>query len=123
MHEFSIASEIVSNVLDAVEKNSAKKVLSVRLEIGELALLNVEQVTHWVQALFKGTVAEAALVKVKTIKALLRCNSCGYKGKNISGQKDILQDFVPFICPRCGSPEVKIEKGRECMLRRIQAVR
>jgi hydrogenase nickel incorporation protein HypA/HybF len=123
MHEYYIASEIVRNVLDAVEKNSAKKVLSVRLEIGELAIPNVEQVTHWIQALFKGTVAEAAVIKVKTIKALLRCNSCGYKGKNIPGRKDIFQQFAPFICPRCGSPEVKIEKGQECMLRKIQAVK
>lgn len=123
MHEFSIAYEIVRNVLDAAERNSARKILSIRLDIGEVSLINVEQVTHWVQALFKGTMAEGAEIKVKTIKALVQCQSCGYKGRNIPDSKDIAQHYVAFICRRCGSPEVKVEKGRECLLRKIQAVR
>ncbi len=123
MHEFSIASEIVRNVLDVAEKNSARKILSIRLDIGELSLINVEQVAHWVQALFKGTMAEGAEVKIKTIKAAVQCQSCGYKGRNIPDSRDIVQHFAAFICPKCGSPGVKIEKGRECMLRKIQAER
>ncbi len=48
MHEFSISSEIVRTVLDTVKKSNGEKVLSIQLEIGELALLNVEQVTFWI---------------------------------------------------------------------------
>lgn len=123
MHEYSIASEIVNNVFDAVERNNAKKVLSIRLEIGELSLINVEQVIHWVEALFKGTMAEGAEVKIKTIKAVVQCHSCRYRGRNIPDSKDIDRHFAAFLCPKCGSPEVKIEKGRECLLRKIQAER
>ena len=65
MHEYSISAEIVKTVLDTAENNGAKKVLSVQLEIGELALLNVEQVKFWIDELFKGTVAEGAKVRVK----------------------------------------------------------
>lgn len=42
MHELSISDQIVRTVLDTAKKNSGEKVLSVQLEIGELALLNVE---------------------------------------------------------------------------------
>jgi hydrogenase nickel incorporation protein HypA/HybF len=123
MHEFSISSEIVRNVLDTARKNNGKKVLSVQLEIGELALLNVEQVTFWIHELFKGSVAEGAKVKVKTIKARIQCESCGYKGGISLDQKDPFRHFVPYSCPKCGSFQIKVEKGRECTLRRIQAIK
>ena len=67
MHEFSISSEIVRTVLDTAEKNHGKRVLSIQLEIGELTLLNLEQVTFWIDELFKGSVAEGARIKVKKI--------------------------------------------------------
>ena len=123
MHEFSISSEIVRNVLDTAKKNNGEKVLSIQLEIGELALLNVEQVTFWIHELFKGSVAEGAKVKVKTIKARIKCESCGYRGGIKSDHQDSFQHFIPYACPKCGSFQIKVEKGRECTLRRIQAVK
>jgi hydrogenase nickel incorporation protein HypA/HybF len=124
MHEFSISSEIVRTVLEEAEKNRGKKVLSIQLEIGELTLLNQEQVTFWIQELFKGSVAEGARVRVKEIQARIKCESCGYKGRNISDQKkNVFQHFTALSCPKCGSFRIKIEKGQECTLRRIQALR
>lgn len=123
MHEFSISSEIVRSVIDTVKKNNGGKVLSIQLEIGEVALFNVEQVTFWIHELFKGSVAEGAKVKVKTIKARIQCESCGYKGGISPDQQDPFKHLIPYSCPKCGSFEIKIEKGRECTLRRIQAIR
>jgi len=123
MHEFSISSEIVRTVLDTAEKNHGKRVLSIQLEIGELTLLNLEQVTFWIDELFKGSVAEGARIKVKKIKARIRCKACGYKGQNSSDEKDVFQQFVPLSCPQCSSSQLEIEKGHECVLKRIQAIR
>jgi hydrogenase nickel incorporation protein HypA/HybF len=123
MHEFSISDEIVRNVLDAVKENNGKKVLSIQLEIGELALLNVEQVTFWIHELFKGSVAEGAKVKVRTIKARIRCESCGYKGGMSPDRQDPFQHAIPYSCPKCHLFQINVEKGRECNLRKIQAVR
>jgi hydrogenase nickel incorporation protein HypA/HybF len=123
MHEFSISSEIVRNVLDTAEKNNGKKVLSVQLEIGELTLLNIEQVTFWIHELFKGSIAEGAKVKVKMIKARIYCKDCGYTGGIISDQKDPFRHLALQNCPQCNSFQIKVGKGRECVLRKIQAVR
>jgi hydrogenase nickel incorporation protein HypA/HybF len=123
MHEFSISSEIVRNVLDTAKTNDGKKVVSVQLEIGELALLNVEQVTFWIHELFKGSVAEGARVKVKTIKAHIQCESCGYKGGMNLDRQDSFRHVILYSCPKCSSFQIKVEKGRECTLRRIQVVR
>ncbi len=123
MHEFSISSEIVKNVLDAAKKNNGKKILSVHLEIGELTLLNIEQVTFWIHELFKGSVADGAEVKVKTIKARIHCKACGYKGRMRFGQEDSFRHLALQNCPQCNSFQIKVQKGRECVLRRIQAVK
>ena len=123
MHEFSISSEIVRTVLDTAEKNNGKRVLSIQLEIGELTHLNGEQVSFWIKELFKDSVAEDAEVKIKTIKARILCKACGYKGSIGSDQEDSFRHLSLQTCPRCNSFQFKIEKGRECILRRIQVER
>jgi len=123
MHEFSIADAIVKNVLETAKKNKGKKVVSVLLEIGELTHLSGEQVSFWIKELFKDSVAEGAEVKVKTIKARIQCKGCGYKGGMGSDQEDSFLQVIPASCPRCNSFQIKIEKGRECILRRIQVLK
>jgi hydrogenase nickel incorporation protein HypA/HybF len=123
MHEFSISNEIVRNVLDTARKNGGEKVLSIQLEIGELVLLNVEQVTFWIHELFKGSVAEGAGVRVKTIKARIECQSCGYKGGMDLDRQDPFRHVILYSCPKCHSFQIKVEKGRECTLRRIQVIK
>ena len=123
MHEFSIADAIVKNVLETAKKNNGKKVVSVLLEIGELTHVSGEQVSFWIKELFKDSVAEGAQVKVKTIKARIQCKGCGYKGGMGSDQEDSFRHVIPASCPRCNSFEIKIEKGRECILRRIQVLK
>jgi len=123
MHEFSIADEIVRNVLETAKKNRGKKVVSILLEIGELTHLNGEQVSFWIKELFKDSVAEDAEVKVKTIKARIQCKECGYKGGRAFDQEDSFRHLIPASCPRCNSFQIKIEKGRECILRKIQVIR
>jgi hydrogenase nickel incorporation protein HypA/HybF len=120
MHEFSTSSEIVKTVLDTAKKSSGKKVLSVQLEIGELTLLNGDQVGFWVKELFKGSAGEDAEVKIKTIKARILCKACGYKGGIRSDQEDSFRHLTLQTCPQCNSFQFKIEKGRECILRKIQ---
>ncbi len=123
MHEFSIADEIVKNVLDTAKKNRGKKVVSVLLEVGELTHLNGEQLGFWIKELFKDSVAEGAEVKIKTIKARIQCKDCGYKGGMRFDQEDSFRHLIPSSCPRCSSFQIKIAKGRECILKRIQVLR
>ena len=123
MHEFSISSEIVRTVLDTAEKNNGKKVLSIQLEIGELTHLNGDQVGFWIKELFKGSMAEDAEVKIKTIKARIHCKACGYKGGIRSDREDSFRHLALQTCPQCNSFQFKVEKGRECILKRIQVER
>jgi hydrogenase nickel incorporation protein HypA/HybF len=120
MHEFSISSEIVKTVLDTVKDQNGKKVLSVQVEIGELTHINKEQVAFWVKELFRETEAVEAEIKVKTTRARILCEDCGYKGGVKSEDKDPFLHLVPLACPKCQSSRVSVDKGKECILRKIQ---
>ena len=40
MHELSIATDLINTAIATAKQNNAKKVLSITVEIGELALVN-----------------------------------------------------------------------------------
>ena len=64
MHEFSIASSIVENVLELAERERASKVLEVRLVIGEFTHIEGEQVRFCFEAIVQGTALEGAVLVV-----------------------------------------------------------
>ncbi len=123
MHEFSIASEIVQAVLNTAEKNKGKRVLSVQLEIGEFTFLNRQQVLFWLNELFKGSAAEGAEIRLRIVRARISCQGCGYHGRAPSREGDLVRHFIQCCCPRCGSFRIRIEKGRECLLRKVRILK
>lgn len=123
MHEFSISSEIVRSVLELIEKKRLKKVRSLDLDIGEMTLINTDQVMFWVQELFKGTKAEGLKINIRKVKAKIHCLGCGFKGGLKIDQNWDWNHRITSSCPRCHSFGIEIEKGRECLLKRVEAER
>jgi len=123
MHEFSISSEIAKTVLDTAQENKGNRVLSILLEIGEITLLNGEQVKFWVQELFKGSIAEGAEIRIKNVRVRIECESCNYQGSPLIDPKDGVGYLGPLSCPKCKAFQVKIKKGSGCILKQIRMVR
>ncbi|VVB96356.1 putative hydrogenase nickel incorporation protein HypA [uncultured archaeon] len=119
MHEISIAGAIIDSVLDAANKNGAKKVNEVFLEIGELTALNPDQLKFIFKTITKGTVAEGARYDIAVIKPSITCKKCSYNGPIEFFEK--LHFFLPVIkCPDCGKEDVDIIAGRECFVKKIK---
>ncbi len=123
MHEFSVSSEVAQAVLDSAKENSGNKVLSILLEIGEITLLNPEQVRFWVGELLKGSIAEGAEIRIKTTKVRIECESCRYQGRPLLNPKEGAGLLGPLHCPKCKTYRVKVKKGDGCILKRIQMLR
>jgi hydrogenase nickel incorporation protein HypA/HybF len=107
MHEFSIAYDLYSTSRRAAIENKADQVKRVCVDIGEIAMVNPEQVRFLFETiiqedpLFSGTILECDIVTPVT-----RC-PCGYEGEE------------KFVCPRCGAlPE--LVRGREIVVRNIE---
>ncbi|MEM2094281.1 MAG: hydrogenase maturation nickel metallochaperone HypA [Candidatus Bathyarchaeia archaeon] len=122
MHEFSVASQIVRSVLEEAEKRESKKVISVHLIIGDLTLLQPEQVRFSYKILVKGTVMEGSKLLIRRRKGRVRCDKCGYDGAiNLKDDPVYHVSFPTLSCPRCGYP-VRIVEGKECLIKSVKLV-
>lgn len=123
MHEVSISHAIADVVLKESQKQEAQKVLLVELEIGELSLLNPDQVEFWVKLALDKTIAGEAEIKIEVVKPEVNCPACGYTG-TLKTKDDPLYHFVlpVFKCPQCGSGEITVKRGKECKIKRIEVL-
>ena len=121
MHEASTAQALAEVVLKEADKRNAARVLRVEVEIGELSFLEPDQVSFWMENFFKDTVAEGADLAISLVEPLVRCEECDYLGKIEAKEDPSYHLMLPsFACPQCGSARLTVERGRECILRRVE---
>ena len=107
MHEYSIAYDIFATAKRAAVENEATEVTTVKVDVGEMAMVNPEQVIFLFgvivedDPLFAGTHLECRTVKVRT-----QCE-CGYEGNE------------KFVCPQCGGLPHVVE-GKEIVVSNIE---
>ncbi|MGC9517993.1 MAG: hydrogenase maturation nickel metallochaperone HypA [Methanomicrobiales archaeon] len=118
MHELSMADAMVKTVIEVAEKNDAQEITEVDIELGEMTLLNPEQLKFMIEVLSEDSLLEGAKINIETIPIEIKCNNCGYSGKTKS---DDLDHYAPIInCPECESMELEIITGRECNVKSIK---
>ena len=120
MHEFSVTSQIVQNVLAEAEKRRAKKVTEVHLTIGKLTFLGLEQVRFAYEVLTKGTIMEGSELVIEEQEGVVKCSNCSYEGGFKYEDDPLYHVPVPTLkCPKCSST-VNITAGKECTIRNIK---
>lgn len=104
MHELAITEGIIEAAVPEAERHGAKKILEIRLKIGELSGVLPECIQEYFNIASRGTIAEGARLCVERIPVTIHCNACGYDGE-IPKRK--------IHCPVCDSSEIKLKSGRE----------
>lgn len=123
MHEFSIASAIVENVLAFAQVQRAARIIEVRLEIGEFTHIEQEQLRFCFQAITKETLLEDAALEIETPDAAVRCPHCGYAGPPKYWDGALSGALVPTLeCPDCGKAAEPAE-GQDCAIKTIRFTR
>ncbi|MFA5771851.1 MAG: hydrogenase maturation nickel metallochaperone HypA [Thermoplasmata archaeon] len=122
MHEFSMMTQIVEQVINEACKRGAKEVKETNLEIGEMTFLAPEQLKFAYEILSKGTILENSKLRIRKKKMKILCEKCGYEGK-AEYESDLRYHFVvpKLYCPRCKG-SVKIVSGKECNVKNIKIV-
>jgi hydrogenase nickel incorporation protein HypA/HybF len=115
LHEFSVAQSIVETVIQVAEQHGALAVRDVNLEVGEVALVNTDQLGWHIDMLVRGTLAEGVRLHWTKVSARIRCTACGYEGGVRYEESDPSTHFaVPiFECPQCEGAQTTLTSGRE----------
>lgn len=142
MHELSIAQSIVDTVLSEAQKNDAKRVSEISVDVGQLMQLDRNALAFALRLLMTGPVLKGARVRVRVRKASFTCRKCDSEWGMAEAQKQLAEvpdtlrvrepdskelplHFLPFLypafirCPRCGSSDTSSKEGEEIRLRRV----
>jgi hydrogenase nickel incorporation protein HypA/HybF len=114
MHELSIASQIWGSVARAARQHGGGRVVSIKLELGELNLIEEEQLRFWIEELGKRDGSPEVRLEITTVKGRVHCNECGAEGEPGLPEGSV-DHFVPLAmsCRACGSRNVVVAGGRE----------
>ncbi len=104
MHELAITQGIIDASVPEAKRHGAKRILEIRIRIGEFSGVFPEYIQEYFNIASKGTLAEGAKLVIDRIPIIIRCNDCGFEGE-IPKRK--------ISCPECGSSDIKLLSGRE----------
>ena len=120
MHEFSIASGLVEKLLDFAEQNPDKKIVEVRVAIGEFTLIEEEQLRFCYESIISEMPIAGSSLTIEPVLGKVACTHCGYNGP--PKYWDGILRGVPVAtleCPSCGKAAEATE-GNECAIRSIR---
>jgi len=121
MHEFSTAVSIVQAVTEAATIHGATRVAAIHLQIGQMSMLNHDQLLFGIEIAARETMAENAAVTIEVLPIRILCKSCGAESVP-KGEQSLYDVLSSMVCPKCSSREVEVVQGRECIVKDIEAV-
>ena len=126
MHEWALAESILTAAVEAAEKEKMKKIKEIKISIGELQQIEQDVFEFALNQIIEEQKDKLKDLKIKieTEKSTLKCRSCENTWKFADMKKKLDEDeseaihFLPEVafvhtrCPKCGSPDFEITKGR-----------
>jgi hydrogenase nickel incorporation protein HypA/HybF len=120
MHELSIASGMVEKLLQFTDENPDKKIVVVRLAVGELSHIEEEQLRFCYEAIIAETPLEGSTLEVQKVDAMVSCSHCTYRGRPKYWDGALSGIAVATLeCPQCGKAAEPVE-GKECAIKSIR---
>jgi hydrogenase nickel incorporation protein HypA/HybF len=111
MHEMSLAEGVLQLIEDSARQQSFRKVVTVWLEIGELAGVEVEAMKFCFDAVTRDSVADGARLEVISMPGSGWCMSCA---------KTVRLSEVYGGCPLCGEYQVQVTGGTEMRVKELE---
>ena len=110
MHEMSLATELMGQILRLMAEHNLVKVDEVEVEVGILRQVVPEAMHLAWETVSEGTPAEGSKLKLDEIAASAECRECSF----------VFQPEIDnFMCPRCGHADIRIEIGTEIILKSL----
>ena len=110
MHEMSLAVSIVNIAVQTAEKNQAKKINAISVEVGALAGVMRDALEFCFTEAVKNTMAENASLEYIHIPASATCEHCGQQFET---------DERASQCPECSNMVFQLSGGTEFRVKNI----
>jgi len=132
MHEWALAEAVIAAASQIAEKEGLSEVTEVKLKVGELQQIE-QDILEFALSQLKPTKFKNAKLSIEVAKAELKCRVCGHEWffKKEKLDENIAEaiHFLPEVahsymkCPKCGSPDFEILRGRGVWLESIKGVK
>lgn len=111
MHEYAVTQNMVEVAVREAEAAGARKILEIRLVIGDLSSIIDESVNMYFDIISKGTAAEGAKLVFRRMPAKFICKACGIEyEKPLRG----------FECPSCSGEGRLTGAGKEFYIESLE---
>lgn len=106
-------ASLLSLALEDAKKNGARRIVSIKLVVGELTGIEADAVNFYFGFMAKDTIANGSALEFNYTKAQLRCRDC-----------DIIfpRNELKFNCPNCNKKAVEIVGGRELYIDSMEII-
>ncbi|MBR5042052.1 MAG: hydrogenase maturation nickel metallochaperone HypA [Bacteroidales bacterium] len=112
MHELGIVFYIIRDVKETALQNNVNHVSAVVMNIGEVSTVIPEYLTDcWRWAADKEEMLKGCELRINTIPAVTRCDTCGSEYDTVRYGKK---------CPHCGSDDTWLLCGNEVEIKEIE---
>jgi hydrogenase nickel incorporation protein HypA/HybF len=132
MHEWALAEAIITAAQQIAEKEKLGEIREVTIKVGELQQIE-QDILRFALSQLKPATFKNARFHIKKAKTTLKCRACGstwlFSKTKLNEDTAEAIHFVPEVahayikCPKCGSPDFEITKGRGVWLENIKGVR
>jgi hydrogenase nickel incorporation protein HypA/HybF len=120
MHEFSTAVSIVEAVKRTARSYGATKIVKITLQIGQLSMLNQDQLIFGIEMASKDSILEGAKIHIEPLTTRIRCRQCSTES-DVTQEGPLYEILSSLNCSNCNSKDVEVIQGRECIVKDIQA--
>ncbi|MBN2446368.1 MAG: hydrogenase maturation nickel metallochaperone HypA [Phycisphaerae bacterium] len=111
VHEMSIVSAMMNQLMTLAEQQQATRITAVELEVGRMQLVVPEALDMAWEALREGTVAAEATLTMTEVPVAANCRKCDERF-----EPDV--DYS-FMCPRCLEADIEIVSGNDIVLKSV----
>lgn len=132
LHEWALAEAVVQTALDVLKKENGKQIIEITLVIGKLQTIDMDAFSFALTELSKDTPMHNTKINFEYESPAFKCLYCGHEW-TIDDLEELLDEtqieaihFIPelshtFIrCPKCGSVDFEITKGRGIWIKSLK---
>ena len=110
MHEMSIASAMMDQLLRIADEQRARRITEVEVVCGIMQQVVPEALQFAFEALSAGTPAEGAALKLTEEPLQAKCRACGASFE---------ASIDNYLCPACQTADVELLTGRDIVLKTV----